>query len=96
MTDILGSVGTSPAKLEINEKVLGRAKYIADLYRTNMLHGAILSSPHAHARILSYNTAAAMALPAGLGWVPPKTFHVSLPASIWSATSRARKMVDTL
>ena len=63
MTDIPGGVGASPAKLEINEKVLGRAKYIADLYRANMLQGAILSSSHAHARILSYNTAAAMALP---------------------------------
>ena len=35
---------------------------------------------------------AAIAFPAGLGCVPPKTTQVSLPASMRSATSRARKM----
>lgn len=63
MSNISGGVGTSPKKIEAREKILGRAKYIADLYRPNMLHGAILSSPHAHARILSYNSEAALAVP---------------------------------
>jgi len=62
MSNIPGGVGASPPKLEADEKVLGRATYIADMYRSNMLHGAILSSPHAHARILSYDTSAALAL----------------------------------
>ena len=63
MTKIEGGVGSSPKKLETRQKVLGRAAYIADMVRPNMLHGAILGSPHAHARILSYDLAAALALP---------------------------------
>jgi CO/xanthine dehydrogenase Mo-binding subunit len=63
MSNLYHSVGTSPKKLETQEKINGRAKYIADLYRPNMLHGAILTSPHPHAKILSYNTDAAIALP---------------------------------
>lgn len=57
------AVGLGLARLETREKVLGRAQYIADLARPGMLHGAILGSPHAHARILGYDTAAARALP---------------------------------
>jgi len=61
--EISGGVGDSPRKVETSEKVLGRARYIADLSRPGMLHGAILPSPYVHAKINSYNTEAAMALP---------------------------------
>ena len=37
-----GAVGASIPQLEGNEKLTGRAQYIADLYRHGMLHGAIL------------------------------------------------------
>ena len=63
MSKISGGVGLSPKKIETREKVLGKAKYIADIYKPNMLHAAILSSPHAHALILSYKTDQALALP---------------------------------
>lgn len=63
MSEIAGGVGTSTKKVDVISKVTGNAKYIADLYRMNMLHGAILASPHAHARILSYDIEAALALP---------------------------------
>ena len=56
-------VGASIGKIDGKEKVLGKAKYIADLVRPGMLHAAILASPHAHARILGYDTAAALKLP---------------------------------
>jgi CO/xanthine dehydrogenase Mo-binding subunit len=56
-------VGRSLPRLDATEKVAGRASYIADLYRPGMLHGAIVKSPHAHARILSYDLSAALALP---------------------------------
>jgi CO/xanthine dehydrogenase Mo-binding subunit len=49
--------------LEGREKLTGRARYIADLYRPGMLHAAILQSPHAHARIRGYDLRAALALP---------------------------------
>lgn len=57
------TVGQPVPKLENREKVLGKAEYIADLYRPNMLHGAILPSPHAHARIRGYDVAEALAAP---------------------------------
>ena len=43
-------------------KVCGSAKFIADLYRPNMLYGAVLQSPHAHARILNYDLSQALAI----------------------------------
>ncbi len=63
MTIYQSPVGASVDKLDGQEKVLGKAKYIADLQRPGMLHGAILASPHAHARTLGYDTSAALALP---------------------------------
>ncbi len=63
MTVYQSSVGASVVRVDGREKVLGRAKYIADLYRPGMLHGAILSSHHPHARIRGYDTAAAERMP---------------------------------
>jgi CO/xanthine dehydrogenase Mo-binding subunit len=57
------AVGLSTPKLENREKVIGRAEYIDDLYRPGMLHAAILGSPYAHARILSYDVSEALAAP---------------------------------
>ena len=63
MTEMPRAVGAGLARLDIREKVEGRAQYIADLYRPGMLHGAILGSPHAHARIKSYDLREALAVP---------------------------------
>lgn len=59
----MNEVGRNLPRLEAAEKISGRATYIADLYRPGMLHGAILKSPYAHARIVSYEISAALALP---------------------------------
>jgi CO/xanthine dehydrogenase Mo-binding subunit len=59
----MNEVGRNLPRLDARDKITGRATYIADLYRPGMLHAAILKSPHAHARILSYDVAAAAALP---------------------------------
>lgn len=56
-------VGQSAPQIEAQEKVSGSAQYIADLYRPNMLHGALLQSPHAHARIVGYDISQAAAMP---------------------------------
>jgi CO/xanthine dehydrogenase Mo-binding subunit len=56
-------VGASPRRLDIAEKLSGRAQYIADMTRPNMLHGAIVQSPYAHARILGSDLSKALALP---------------------------------
>ena len=55
-------VGTRPVRHDGADKVTGRALYGADLQLTGVLHGAILRSPHAHARIKSIDTSKAEAL----------------------------------
>lgn len=59
----MNEVGRNLPRLDARDKLTGRATYIADLYRPDMLHAAILKSPHAHARIVSYDVSAAAALP---------------------------------
>ncbi|MCU0523136.1 MAG: xanthine dehydrogenase family protein molybdopterin-binding subunit, partial [Anaerolineae bacterium] len=56
-------VGTRTLRHDAPEKVIGRAKYTADLQAPGMAHGKILRSPHAHARIRSIDTSRAEALP---------------------------------
>ena len=56
-------IGTRPIRHDGVDKVTGRAQYGADVYLTGMLHGNVLRSPHAHARIVSIDTAKALALP---------------------------------
>jgi len=63
MNDMPNAVGAGLKRIDVREKVEGRAQYIADLYRPGMLHGAILGSPHAHARIKSYDIREALAVP---------------------------------
>ena len=55
-------VGTRPKRPDGIDKVTGRAKFGADSYAAGMLHGAIVRSPHAHARIKSIDTSEAEAL----------------------------------
>ena len=56
-------LGTRPIRHDGTDKVTGRAKYGADIHLAGMLHGKVLRSPHAHARIRSIDTARAAALP---------------------------------
>src|SRR6478752_3130587 len=52
-------LGTKVKRLDGPDKATGRAKYSYDVNRPGMLHGAILRSPHAHAKIKSLDTVAA-------------------------------------
>ena len=54
-------VGTRPVRPDGLDKVTGRAQYGADVKFPGLLHGAVLRSPHAHARIKSIDTSAAEA-----------------------------------
>jgi CO/xanthine dehydrogenase Mo-binding subunit len=56
-------LGTRPVRHDGVDKVTGRALYGADLRLARMVHGAVLRSPHAHARIRSIDTSRAEALP---------------------------------
>ncbi|MCL6285489.1 xanthine dehydrogenase family protein molybdopterin-binding subunit [Ruegeria sp. 2012CJ41-6] len=56
-------VGTRPDRPDGLDKVTGRAKFGADVSAAGMLHGAILRSPHAHARIVKIDASKAQAHP---------------------------------
>ena len=56
-------VGTRPIRHDGHDKVTGRALYGADFSATGLLHGRVLRSPHAHARIKSIDPSKALALP---------------------------------
>src|SRR5438105_722605 len=56
-------VGTRPIRHDGADKVTGRALYGADFQAAGLLHGFILRSPHAHARILRLDTGKAAAFP---------------------------------
>ncbi len=56
-------IGTRPIRHDGTDKVTGRALYGADIRLPGMLYGAVLRSPHAHARILSIDTSRAEASP---------------------------------
>ena len=49
-------------RVDARAKVTGDARYTADLSMPNMLYGALLQSPHAHAKILNIDTSAAKKL----------------------------------
>ena len=56
-------IGTSPLRHDGVDKVTGRAQYGADIRLPGMLYGAVLRSPHAHARIISIDTRRAEKFP---------------------------------
>ena len=56
-------IGTRPIRHDGVDKVTGRALYGADFQTTGLLHGKVLRSPHAHARIKSIDTSRAEAHP---------------------------------
>ena len=56
-------IGTRPNRPDGLDKVTGRARYGADISLPGMLHGAVVRSPHAHARIKKIDATKALALP---------------------------------
>ena len=56
-------VGTRPLRHDGVDKVTGKALYGADIRLPGLLHGKVLRSPHAHARIRSIDTSRAEAHP---------------------------------
>ena len=56
-------IGTRPVRHDGVDKVTGRAIYGGDVRLADLLHGKVLRSPHAHARIISLDTSKALRLP---------------------------------
>jgi len=71
-------------------KAAGRLTFVADMQGTESLHGALVFSPHAHARIVTVDAAEALALDGVLG----VHWHANTPAnhynsSIWHIDQEA-------
>ena len=56
-------VGKRMPRVDSRAKVMGKAKFTADIKLPGMLVGKIKRSPYAHARILNIDTSKAIALP---------------------------------
>ncbi len=56
-------IGTRPVRPDGIDKVTGKAVYGPDFALAGMLHGAMVRSPHAHARIVNIDASKALALP---------------------------------
>ncbi|HEY6863299.1 MAG TPA: xanthine dehydrogenase family protein molybdopterin-binding subunit [Burkholderiales bacterium] len=77
-------IGQSVRRVEDPRFLTGRGRYVDDIVLPRMAHGAVVVSPHAHARIRSIDATAALAAPGvlavltgadakaeGLGGIPP-------------------------
>ena len=71
-------IGTRPNRPDGLDKVTGRAKYGADFSAPNMLHAAVLRSPHAHARIIKIDTSKVEALSGVKAFVTRADFPTGL------------------
>jgi len=67
-------VGTRPVRHDGADKVTGRAIYGADVKLPGLVQGAVLRSPHAHARILSIDASEAEAMDGVLAVVTSADF----------------------
>ena len=67
-------VGKSVERTDGRVKVTGKARYAGDLVAPGMLHGKILRSPLAHAKILNIDTSRAKALPGVMAVITGKDF----------------------
>jgi CO/xanthine dehydrogenase Mo-binding subunit len=56
-------IGKNMKRVEDPRLLVGEGEYADDIALANMLHAAVLGSPHAHARILSIDVSKALALP---------------------------------
>jgi len=82
-------VGTRPIRPDGVDKVRGRALYAADFDASGLLHGKVLRSPHAHARIKSIDVKKAEALPGVMSIVTGK----DLPKSEKDSDRYARENI---
>ena len=56
-------IGQAVQRVEDQRFLTGRARYVDDIQLPHMLHGAVVMSPHAHARIKGIDASAALAMP---------------------------------
>src|SRR5512145_2990275 len=56
-------IGQPVRRVEDERFLTGRARYVDDIQLPHMLHGAVVMSPHAHARIRGIDTRPALEVP---------------------------------
>jgi CO/xanthine dehydrogenase Mo-binding subunit len=94
----------SPLPAGARERVTGNTGYAFDVALPGMQHGKLLRSPHAHARILSIDTTAALAIPgvtaivtgADTTELPDPFYGVGLRDQPVICTDRVRYVGDTV
>ena len=87
-------VGTRPIRHDGLEKVVGSAKFGADTQLSGMLHGKVLRSPYAHAKILGIDTSKAEALPGVTAVVTSKDFPIIGNVTIDLAEGGSRLLAE--
>ena len=65
------ALGTALPKRDNRALVTGRARYTGDLTRSRLLHGKLVRSPYAHARVLSVDASEARAHPGVVDVIVP-------------------------
>jgi CO/xanthine dehydrogenase Mo-binding subunit len=75
-------IGTRPVRPDGVDKVTGAANFGADIQVAGMIHGRVLRSPHAHARIRSIDAAKALALPGVKAVVTAADFPELAPGDV--------------
>lgn len=86
------TVGTRPVRHDGADKVTGKARYGADIRLPGQLAARVLRSPHAHARIRSIDTSAALALP-GVRAVVTAADIAPVAEDDWSFLFNCRNML---
>jgi 4-hydroxybenzoyl-CoA reductase subunit alpha len=82
-------VGKPHRKVDAVERMRGVLRYTDDLKLPGMLHGKILRSPHAHARIARIDTARALAMPGVFGVVTGREFPIPYGVIPWTPDENA-------
>ncbi|MBK8718855.1 MAG: molybdopterin-dependent oxidoreductase [Deltaproteobacteria bacterium] len=84
-----GLVGKSHRKVDAMERMRGVTRYTDDLALPGMLHAKIKRSPHAHARIVSIDASAALAMPGVFAVVTGKDFPTPYGIIPWTPDETA-------
>ena len=83
------TLGANIPQVTARAKVQGRAIYAGDIKVSGMLHGKVLRSPYPHARIVSIDTSAALALPG----VKAVLTGVDAPRALWGVHHKERRIL---
>lgn len=82
-------IGKDHRKIDAVDRMRGQLRYADDLKLPGMLHCKIVRSPHAHAKILSIDSASVMAMPGVHGVVTGKDFPTPYGVIPWTPDENA-------